>query len=84
SGPARGMMRQILAEEGVDVEDGMNAQMIDQSEALAERVRQTPPQSNATALSALWLETEATIFLFDANAASLHASVEQPVWGNIS
>lgn len=84
SEPAHGMMRRILAGEGVDVDSGVNAQMVDQSEVLAERVRQTSSQSDAAALSALWLATEATISLFDANAASLHASVEQPVWGTVS
>ncbi|WP_234879227.1 ATP-binding protein [Sinorhizobium americanum] len=84
SGPAHGMMRRILAEEGVNVEEGVDAQMLARSEALAERVRQTSSQSDATTLSALWRETEATIAMFDANATVLHASVEQPVWGNIS
>lgn len=84
SGPAHGMMRRILTGEGVNVEEGVNAQMLSQSEALAERVRQTSSQSDATALSALWREAEATIVMFDANATGLHASVEQPVWGNIS
>jgi hypothetical protein len=61
SGPAHGMMRSMLERQGVDVENGTNAQMLTQSDALAERVRETSSASDASALSALWRETEATI-----------------------
>jgi len=84
SSPARGMMRSILEREGIDVDTGVDAQMLTQSDALAERVRETSSESDAATLSALWRETEATIAMFDANAPALHASAEQPVWGNIS
>ncbi|AHG48832.1 hypothetical protein RLEG12_07810 (plasmid) [Rhizobium leguminosarum bv. trifolii CB782] len=84
SSPVRGMMRSILEREGINVDTGVDAQMLTQSDALAERVRETSSASDAATLSALWRETEATIVMFDANAPVLHASSEQPVWGNIS
>lgn len=83
-GSSRGVTRRLLAGEGVDTEEGVDAQMLSRSEALYDLVQTTPPASNATALGALWTATLATIGMYDANAAALHEKVEQPVWGHIS
>ncbi|WP_420139594.1 hypothetical protein [Sphingomonas sp.] len=78
------MTRSILAREGVDTEQGPDAQMVEQSQTLSDLVQNTPSSSDAAALGALWAATRATIDMYDANAAALHEKVEQPVWGNIS
>lgn len=78
------MTRSILAWQGVDTEQGPDAQMVEQSETLSDLVQNTPSASDAAALGALWAATRATIDMYDANAAALHGKVEQPVWGNIS
>ncbi|MBM7405913.1 hypothetical protein EDF69_001479 [Sphingomonas sp. JUb134] len=83
-GSSRGVTRRLLAGEGVDTEEGVDAQMLSRSEALYDLVQTTPPASNAAALGALWTATLATIGMYDANAAALHEKVEQPVWGHIS
>ena len=83
-GSSRGITRSLLAGEGVDTEEGVDAQMLSQSEALYELVQATPSTSGAAALGALWTATLATIGMYDANAAVLHEKVEQPVWGHIS
>src|SRR5258708_26558955 len=83
-GPTRGMTRSLLSSEGVNVDEGIDARMLAQSEALFELVQGTPPDSEAVTLAALWAATEATIMLFDAHADELHEKVEQPVWGHIS
>jgi hypothetical protein len=82
--PSRRITRSLLAGEGVDTEDGIDAQMVGQSEALYDLVQTTPSGSDPAVLSALWAATLATIDLYDANAAALHEKVEQPVWGHIS
>ncbi|HEU5068447.1 MAG TPA: hypothetical protein VFT61_09705, partial [Sphingomicrobium sp.] len=74
----------ILAGEGVDTEGGIDARMVNQSEALNELLNATPSTSDAAALVSLWALTLTTIKLYDENAASLHEKVEQPVWGHIS
>lgn len=81
--PAGSVTRSLLAREGVNVDEGIDARMLAQSETLYDQVQQTPKDSPA-ALAALWGEVEATIALFDAHASELHDSVEQPVWGHIS
>lgn len=78
------MTRSLLAGEGVDTEEGPDAEMIGQSEALSDLVQNTPSSSDAAALGMLWAGTLATISMYDANALALHQKVEQPVWGNIS
>lgn len=78
------MTRSLLAREGVDTEEGPDAQMIEQSEKLSDLVQNTPSASDAAVLGVLWAATRATIDMYDANAAALHEKVEQPVWGNIS
>jgi hypothetical protein len=83
-GSSRGITRSLLAGEGVDTEEGVDAQMLSQSEALFELVQATPSTSGAAALGALWAATLATIALYDAHAEALHDKVEQPVWGHIS
>lgn len=80
----RGVTRGILAREGVNVDEGVDARMLAQSEALYELVQQTPLESGAGKLAALWTATEATIALFDAYDGELHKQVEQPVWGHVS
>lgn len=79
-----GRMTRSLAREGVDTEQGLDAQMVEQSETLSDLVQNTPSASDAAALGVLWAATRATIDMYDANAAALHEKVEQPVWGNIS
>ncbi|MCO4053186.1 MAG: ATP-binding protein [Bosea sp.] len=79
-----GVTRSLLAGEGVDTEEGVDAQMLSQSEALYGLVQTTPPASDMAALVALWKATLATIHMYDDNAAALHEKVEQPVWGHIS
>lgn len=83
-GSSRGVTRSLLANQGVDVEQGPDARMLEQSEALYDLVQQTPGTSDAAALAALWAATEATIALFDSTASQLNERVEQPVWGHIS
>lgn len=83
-GSSRGITRSLLAGEGIDTEEGVDARMLSQSEALYELVQATPSTSGAAALGALWAATLATIDMYDANAAALHEKVEQPVWGHIS
>ncbi|MAY61548.1 MAG: hypothetical protein CML29_04995 [Rhizobiales bacterium] len=84
SGSSRGITRSLLAGEGVDTEEGVDAQMLSQSEALHALVQETPSTSDAAALGALWAATLATIALYDTHAEALHDKVEQPVWGHIS
>jgi len=83
-GSTRGVTRGLLAREGVNVDEGVDASMLAQSERLYELVQQTPADSDAGGLAALWAATEATITLFDAHAGELHERVEQPVWGHVS
>lgn len=83
-GSSRGITRRLLAGEGVDTEEGVDAQMLSQSEALYDLVQATPSASDAAALAALWGATLATISMYDAHAAALNDKVEQPVWGHIS
>ena len=83
-GPTRGITRSLLSSEGVNVDEGIDARMLAQSEALYELVQVTPSDSEAATLAALWTATEATITLFDAHSDELHERVEQPVWGHIS
>lgn len=84
SSAARSVTHSLLADEGVDVDAGVDAQMLAQSEALYEMVGATPSPSDAAALRALWGAARATIDFYDANARALHEKVEQPVWGHIS
>lgn len=83
-GSSRGITRSFLAGEGVDTEEGPDAEIVGQSEALSDLVQNTPSDSNAAVLGVLWAGTLTTIGMYDANATELHAKVEQPVWGNIS
>lgn len=83
-GPSHRITRSILAGEGADTEEGIDAQMVDQSEALYDLVQTTPSTSDVAALGSLWALTLATISLYDDNAATLREKVEQPVWGPIS
>ncbi|MBS0981480.1 hypothetical protein [Acetobacter thailandicus] len=83
-GSTRGITRSLLAGEGVDTEEGPDARMVEQSEALSDLVQNTPSANDAAALGVLWAATRATIAMYDANAGALHDKVEQPVWGNIS
>jgi hypothetical protein len=84
SGERRGMMRSMLRREGVDVQEPTNARMIAQSDHLHELVGRTPTTSDAGTLAALWEATEATLAMYDREAAGLHENLEQPVWGHIS
>jgi hypothetical protein len=81
-GSSRGVTRSLLAGEGVDVDAGVDAQMLAQSEALYETVGATPSSSDAAALGELWAATRATIDFYDTHAGALHEKVEQPVWGH--
>lgn len=83
-GSSRGITRSLLAGEGVDVEEGVDAQMLALSEALYEKVQATPSASEGTALAKLWAAAVETLEFWDTNAAALDAKVEQPVWGHIS
>lgn len=83
-GSGHGITRSILARDGVNVDEGPDAQMLIQSDALYELLGNTPPPGDAATLAALWAETEATIAMYDANAAVLHEKTQQPVWGHIS
>lgn len=83
-GSSRGITRSLLANEGVDVDEGIDAQMLSRSEALDEKVQATPSASGGTALADLWADVVATIAFWDANGEALNAKVEQPVWGHVS
>ncbi|WP_234896093.1 ATP-binding protein [Sinorhizobium meliloti] len=83
-GSSRGVARSLLAGEGVDVEEGIDAQMLSRSEALYEKMEPTPSASDGVALAQLWTEVLATIGFYEAHANALHEKVEQPVWGHIS
>jgi len=78
-GSARSVTHSLLADEGVDVDAGVDAQMLAQSEALYEMVGATPSPSDAAALRELWDAARAAIDFYDANARALHEKVEQPV-----
>lgn len=82
--PTGGVTRSLLARQGVNVVEGVDARMLAQSETLDDRVQQTPSNSAAAEIAALWSEVETTIALFDAHASELHDNLEQPVWGHIS
>ncbi|WP_246796729.1 ATP-binding protein [Rhizobium leguminosarum] len=84
SGSNRSVTRSLMAGRGVNVDQGIDARMIAQSETLHDLVGQTPSTSEAPALAALWDATQATIAMYDEHAGDLNAEVEQPVWGNIS
>ncbi|WP_141262576.1 hypothetical protein [Komagataeibacter diospyri] len=81
---SRGVTRSLLAREGVDIEKGVDAQMLSHSEALYENVVATSSDSGAKALAVLWGDILATIAFYDAHADILHDKVEQPVWGHVS
>lgn len=83
-GSSRGITRSLLASDGVDVDEGIDAEMLSRSEALYEKVQATPSASQAAALAELWDAAVETLEFWDANAAALDAKVEQPVWGHIS
>ncbi|MBY6046704.1 ATP-binding protein [Vannielia litorea] len=83
-GSDRGVTRDQLSSEAVDVDDGIDAQMLSRTEALYEKVQATPLANDAATLADLWAEVQATIAFWDANADALNAKVEQPVWGHIS
>lgn len=83
-GSSRGITRSLLAGEGLDVDEGIDAQMLALSEALYEKVQVTPSDSEGAALAELWAAAVETLEFWDANAAALDAKVEQPVWGHIS
>ncbi|USA38547.1 hypothetical protein NCF86_09410 [Pelagerythrobacter marinus] len=83
-GSSRGITRSLLAGEGVDVDEGIDAQMLALSEALYEKVQATPSASEGAAFAELWAAAVETLAFWDANAAALDAKVEQPVWGHIS
>src|SRR5690606_26233691 len=80
-GSSRGLARSQLAGEGVDVEEGIDAQMLSRSESLYEKRETTPSDSDGVALAQLWTEVLATIVFYDAHANALHEKIEQPVWG---
>lgn len=83
-GSTRRMTRSLLAGDGVNTEQGPDAEMVAQSDLLSDLVQNTPSASDAAALGVLWAATRATIDMYDMHAAVLHEKVEQPVWGNIS
>lgn len=83
-GSSRGITRSLLAGEGVDVDEGIDAQMLALSEALYEKVQATPSASEGAAFAELWAAAVETLAFWDANAAALDVKVEQPVWGHIS
>ena len=80
----RGLTKSLLSGEGVNVDEGVDARMVTQSEVLYELVQATPSDSDPDKLAALWSATEATVMLFDANADELDERVAKPVWGHIS
>ncbi|MDX1003190.1 ATP-binding protein [Sinorhizobium medicae] len=84
SGSSRGVTRSLMAGRGVNVDEGIDARMIDQSENLYDLVKRTPATSAPSELAALWDVTQSTITMYDEHAAELHERVEQPVWGHIS
>lgn len=81
---SREFARSLLASEGIDVEKGVDAQMLSRSEALYKKVEATPAGSGSAALADLWDDVFATIAFYDAHADMLHEKVEQPVWGYVS
>ncbi|MBW5434539.1 ATP-binding protein [Bradyrhizobium canariense] len=83
-GSTRGLTRSLLSSEGINVDEGVNARTVTQSEALYELVQATPSDSDADKLAALWSASDATITLFDAHADELDERVGRPVWGHIS
>ncbi|MDB5660354.1 MAG: hypothetical protein JWS10_2969 [Cypionkella sp.] len=83
-GSPGGITRSLMAGRGVDVEEGIDARMLAQSDTLYELVQTTSSTSDADALAALWSETMVTVALYDAHVGELHEEVEQPVWGYIS
>lgn len=82
--PSRGVTRSLLAGDGVNVEEGVDAQMLSRSEALYEKVNSTPSGSSGMTLAELWAEASTTIAFYDAHADTLHEKVEAPVWGHVS
>ena len=83
-GSSRSITRSLVAGEGVDVDEATAAQMLSRSEALYEKVQATPSTSNGAGLAELWAAAVQTLEFWDANAGSLDAKLEQPVWGHIS
>jgi hypothetical protein len=81
---SRRVAHRLLAGEGVNVEEGVDAQMLSRSEALYKKVEATPSDAGDTALAELWAEVSATIAFYDTHADMLHQKVEQPVWGHVS
>lgn len=83
-GSSRSVTRSLMASRGVNVDEGIDARMIDQSESLYDLVKCTPATSAPSELAALWDATQSTITMYDDHVAELHERVEQPVWGQIS
>jgi len=77
-------VRDHLARQGVRVDEGPNARIVAQSDALNELILRTPPECGGEALAGIWAQTEAVITLYDAHASEINEAVEQPVWGHIS
>lgn len=77
-------VRDHLMRQGVNVEEGPDAQVVAQSDALNELIQRTPPDCGGEALAGIWGMAEATIALYDTHAGELNEAVEQPVWGHIS
>ncbi|WP_260696648.1 P-loop NTPase family protein [Rhizobium laguerreae] len=82
--PTGGATRRLLESEGVDLDNGPDATMIAQSEALHRLVTETDAKSSVAELAGLWTQVQVTIAMYDAHAGVLHERVEQPVFGHVS
>jgi len=79
-----GYYREMLEREGVDLDKGPEAGVLEASDRLHELVQQTPSTSTATALAALWADAMSLLGRIDEPGVSLHERVAQPAWGHVA
>lgn len=79
-----GYYREMLEREGVDLDKGPEAIVLEASDRLHELVQQTPATSGATELATLWADAVSLLGRIDEPGVSLHERVAQPAWGHVA
>jgi hypothetical protein len=76
-------MRDALRQDGVDMDAGPNKSILDASDRLHSKVKDTPSDSDTVKLAELWSAAVALLSMVEANT-DLHGRVEHSAWGHIS
>lgn len=77
------LVRDRLRSDGIDPDLGHNREVHDASNALYERLGQTPQGSPRAQLAAIWADTVALVQQLDASP-ELHEQVDTSAWGHVS